>query len=119
LEPESSTSKQEFTGFDRVYTRRMTKKKIKQLQELKYDPDVEIDDTLVEKSPQVKQSKIGKGNKHVTYLSKPKTRLTNNLRLNLKVIFKPSLKKDNLIILDEDEIDEVPKKTEKGKKQLS
>jgi hypothetical protein len=38
--------------------------------------------------------------------------------LNSKAIFKPSLKKDNLIILDEEVTDEVPKKTGKGKKQL-
>ena len=33
-------------------------------------------------------------------------------------MFKPSLKKDNLIIINEDVTDEVLKKTAKGKKQL-
>jgi len=38
--------------------------------------------------------------------------------LNSKDIFKPLLKKDNVIILDEEVIDEVPKKPGKGKKQM-
>jgi len=32
-------------------------------------------------------------------------------------MFKPSLKKDNLIILDEDDKEKIPKKTRKEKKQ--
>jgi hypothetical protein len=110
MDPKSSTSKQEFTGFDRVYTRRMTKQKIKQFPEVKFDLD--------EKTPQVNQSKRGKGKQPVTYPSRPKTRPTNKLRQNSKVIFKPSLKEDNLIILDEKVTDLVPKKTRKGKKLL-
>jgi hypothetical protein len=39
--------------------------------------------------------------------------------MNSKVIFKPSLKKYNVIILYEEVTDEVPKKPGKGKKQLS
>jgi hypothetical protein len=58
MEPESSTSKQKITGFDRVYTRRRAKQNI-ELQEVK--SEAEINDTPVEESPQVKQSKRGKG----------------------------------------------------------
>jgi hypothetical protein len=88
------------------------------LQEVKSDPNVETDDTLVEKYPQVKQSKRHKGKKIVTYPNKPKTRPKNKLRLNSKPIFKLSLNKDNLIILDEEVTNEIPKKSGKGKKQL-
>jgi hypothetical protein len=86
------------------------------LQEVKFDPETKTDDAPVEKSPQVRQSKGDKG-KHVNYLSRPKTRPTNKLRLNSKALFKPSLKEDNLIILDEDNIEKIPKKTKKEKKQ--
>jgi hypothetical protein len=54
LELESSTSKHDLTSFDRVYTRRMAKQRIKQLQEVKSDPKTKTDDALVEKPPQVK-----------------------------------------------------------------
>jgi hypothetical protein len=95
--------------------RRMAKQKI-ELQEVK--SEAEINDTPVEESPQVKKSKRGKGKQPVTYPSRPKTRPKNKLRLNSKAMFKPSLKKDNLIIIDEDVTEEVLKKTAKGKKQL-
>jgi hemin uptake protein HemP len=116
LEPESSASKYKSIGFDRVYMRRMAKQKI-ELQELKFE--AKINDTPIEESLQVKQSKRGKGKQPVTYPSRPKTRPKNKLRLNSKGMFKPSLKKDNLIIIDEDVNDEVLKKTRKGKKQMS
>jgi hypothetical protein len=66
----------------------------------------------------VKQSKRGKGKHLVIYPSKPKTRPKKKLRLNSKAMFKPSLKKDNLINIDEDVTEEVLKKTAKEKKQL-
>jgi hypothetical protein len=118
LEPESSASKHELTSFDRVYTRRMAKQRIEQLQEVKSDPETEIDDAPVEKPPQVKQSKgnKGKGKQPVNYPNRPKTRATNKLRLNSKAMFKPSLKKDNLIILDDDITKEIHKKTIKEEK---
>jgi hypothetical protein len=49
-----------------------------------------------------RQSKKNKGKQLVSYPSRPKTRPTNKLRLNSKAMFKPSLKKENLIILDDD-----------------
>jgi len=45
------------------------------------------------------------------------TRPTNKLRLNSKALFKPSLKEDNLIILDEDNIEKISKKNKNEKKQ--
>jgi hypothetical protein len=39
--------------------------------------------------------------------------------MNSKAIFKPSLKKLSVIILDEEVTDEVPKNPGKGKKQMS
>jgi hypothetical protein len=74
------------------------------LQEVKFEPETKIDDAPVEKPPQVKHSKgnKGKGKQTVSYPSRPKTRATNKLILNSKALFKPSLKKDNLIILDDD-----------------
>jgi hypothetical protein len=95
----------------------MAKQRIEQLQEVKFDPEIETDDALVEKSPQVKQSEGNKGKQHVNYPNRPKTIPTNKLKLNSKAMFKPSLKKDNLIILDEDDKEKIPKKTRKEKKQ--
>jgi hypothetical protein len=66
----------------------------------------------------VKHSKRGKGKRLVTYPSMPKTIAKNKLRMNSKVMFKPSLKKYNLIIINEGVTEEVLKKTAKGKKQL-
>jgi hypothetical protein len=71
------------------------------------------------KNPTSKQSKRGKGKQPVTYSSRPNTRPTHMLRMNSKDIFKPSLKKDNVIILDEEVTYEVPKKPGKGKKPLA
>jgi hypothetical protein len=51
LEPESSAPKHELTSFDIVYTRRISKQRIQQLQGVKFDPEIEIDDALVEKPP--------------------------------------------------------------------
>jgi hypothetical protein len=67
----------------------------------------------------VKQSKgnKGKGKQPIKYPNRHKTRATNKLRLNSKALFKPSLKKDNLIILDDDITEEIHKKTRKGKKK--
>jgi hypothetical protein len=58
-----------------------------------------------------------KGKQVVDYKSRPKTRETNKLRLNSKALFKPSLKKDNLIVIDDDAVEETPKKIRRTKKQ--
>jgi hypothetical protein len=84
---------------------------------VKFDPETEIDDAPVEKPPQVKHSKGKKVKKPLNYLKRPRTITTNKLRLNSKAMFKPSLKKDNLIILDEDDKEKIPKKNIKEKKQ--
>jgi hypothetical protein len=86
---------------------------------VKFEPEIEIDDAPVEKPPQVKQSKGNKckGKQTISYPNRPKTRATNKLRLNSKALFKLSLKQDNLIILDDDIIEEIHKKTRKLKKK--
>jgi hypothetical protein len=65
----------------------------------------------------VKQSKGKKGKQPINYPNRPKTRATNKFRLNSKSLFKPSLKEDNLIILDEDDKEKIPKMTRKENKQ--
>jgi hypothetical protein len=49
----------------------------------------------------------------LNYLSRPKTRAINKLRLNSKSVFHPDIKKENLIILDDDTMEN----TEEGKEQ--
>jgi hypothetical protein len=60
---------------------------------------------------------MDKGKQAADYRSRPKTRETNKLRLNSKALFKPSLKKENLIIIDEDAVEKVPKKILRTRKQ--
>jgi hypothetical protein len=54
---------------------------------------------------------LEKGKRVADYKSRPKTRATNKLRLNSKALFKPSLKKDNLIVLDDDDDEKTTQKT--------
>jgi hypothetical protein len=116
-EPGSPVSRHESKGFDRVYTRRMEKQRAEQQQEVKSEPETEACDKPIEKTTEKKQSKLDKGKQVVDYRSRPKTRSTNKLRLNSKALFKPSLKKDNLIIIDEDAVEKVPKKILRARKQ--
>jgi hypothetical protein len=83
---------------------------------VKIEPKTEIHDVPVNNSPQVRKSR-SKEKEHVNYLIKPKTRAKNKLILNSKALFKPSLKKDNMIILDDDITEKIHKKTKKGKKK--
>jgi hypothetical protein len=53
-----------------------------------------------------RQSKSNKGKQLVNYPSRPKTRPKNKLRLNSKVMFKPSLKKEKLIFIDDETSEE-------------
>jgi hypothetical protein len=52
----------------------------------------------------------------VDYQSRPKTRETGKLRINSKALFKPSLKKENLIILDDGIEEKTPQKIRRTKK---
>jgi hypothetical protein len=52
----------------------------------------------------------------VDYQSRPKDRETSKLRLNSKALFNPSLKKDNMIILDDDIEEKTPPKIRRTKK---
>ena len=54
-----------------------------------------------------------KGERVPDYKSGPKTRATNKLRLNSKSLFKPSLKKENFIVLDDDDDEKITHKTKK------
>jgi hypothetical protein len=69
---------------------------------VKLELETKIHDVPINDFPQVRRSKRSKGKQPVNYLSRPKTRATNKMRLNSKDLFKPYLKKDNLIILDDD-----------------
>jgi hypothetical protein len=93
------------------------KKRVEQEHEVKLEPKTEACDKPIEKTIEKKQSKMDKGKKVAYYHNRPKTRETNKLRLNSKYFFKPSLKKDNLIILDEDAMETVPKKIKRERKQ--
>jgi hypothetical protein len=59
-----------------------------------------------------RQSKKEKGKQPASFPYIPKTRPTNKIRLKSKALFKPSLKEDNLIILEDDSPEQNP---EKGK----
>jgi hypothetical protein len=61
----------------------------------------------------VRQSRRNKGKQPVDCPSRPKTRPTNKLRLNSKSLFKPSLKKEKLIVIDDETPEEIPKITKK------
>jgi hypothetical protein len=101
-------------GCDRVYTRRMTRKIAYELQKVKIELETETHDISVEKPPMKIQRKRNKGKKHVSYPSRPKTRPKNKLRINSKAPFKPSLKKEKLIIIDDDDIlEKIPDITKK------
>jgi hypothetical protein len=52
-----------------------------------------------------KLSKKGKSKPIVNYPSRSKTRETNKLRLNSKALFHPSIKKENVIIIDDDTVE--------------
>jgi hypothetical protein len=56
----------------------------------------------------------GTSKKIPDYKSRPKTRETNKLRLNSKALFNPSLKKNNLIILDDDTMEETKEAKEQS-----
>jgi hypothetical protein len=43
-----------------------------------------------------------KGKSMVNYPTRSKTRATNKFRLNLKSLFNPSLKEENVIVIDDD-----------------
>jgi hypothetical protein len=60
---------------------------------------------------------LDKGKQVVGYCSKPKTRATNKLRLNSKDLFKPSLKRDNSIIIYEDAVEKVKENIMRSRKQ--
>jgi hypothetical protein len=98
-EPESSVSKQGFKSCDRFYTRRMTRQRTQELQKEKYEPGTEAYDISVEELPMERQKK---GKQPASFPYRPKTRPTNKLILKSKDLFKPSLKEDNLIILEDD-----------------
>jgi hypothetical protein len=76
-------------GYNRVCTRRIAKKKTKQLQEVKIEPETNIHDVPINNSPQVRHRKRRNDKQPINYLSRPKTRATNKLRLNSKDLFKP------------------------------
>jgi hypothetical protein len=58
---ESSASKQVFVGIDRVYTKRRTRQMTQILHRIKTEPELEIHDIPVKKSPKVRQIKRNKG----------------------------------------------------------
>jgi hypothetical protein len=49
-----------------------------------------------------KLSKTGKNKPMVNYPSRSKTMATNKLRLNSKAPLNPSIKKENMIVIDDD-----------------
>jgi hypothetical protein len=65
-------------------------------------------DTQIKDSPVAKQRKKRKGSQVPEMPSKPnrKTRLTNQLRLNSKALFDPSLKEKNPIVIEDQDTDE-------------
>jgi hypothetical protein len=58
---ESSVSKHDFMGYNRVCTRRIARKNTEQLQEVKIEPETKIHDVPINNSPQVRQSRRSKG----------------------------------------------------------
>jgi hypothetical protein len=67
-------------------------------------------DTQIEEPPEEKQGRKKKGKQVPEMPSKPnrKTRLTNQLRLNSKALFDPSLKEKKPIVIEDQDTDEDP-----------
>jgi hypothetical protein len=65
-------------------------------------------ETLMKESPEAKQSRKRKGNQDPEMPSKPnrKTRITNQLRLNSKALFNPSLKDHQPIVIEDEDTEE-------------
>jgi hypothetical protein len=62
-------------------------------------------------------SKTGKNKPVVNYPSRSKTRATNKLRLNSKALFNPSIKKENVIVIDDDTVESTEE--EKGQSPVT
>jgi hypothetical protein len=62
-------------------------------------------ETLLKESPKAKKRKKRKGNQSIGMPNKPnrKTKITNQLRLNSKALFKPSLKDPQPIVIEDDD----------------
>jgi hypothetical protein len=76
-------------------------------------PDIVVEeilpvDTLIKEYPEAKQSKKRKTSQDPGMPKKPniKTRLTNQLRLNSKALFDPSLKDKNPIVIEDEDTEE-------------
>ena len=80
----------------------MTIQRTQELQRVKLEPKTKTYNVPVEQPPMKRQCKKNEGKQLVSYPSRPKTRPTNKFRLKSKSLFKPSLKEDNLIILEDD-----------------
>lgn len=75
----------------------LTKQKLKQ--------SIQKQDELVGEGKSKKLSKKRKSKHVVNYPSRSKTRATNKLRLNSKALFNPSIKKGNVIVIDDDTVE--------------
>jgi hypothetical protein len=94
-------------GCDRFYTRTMTRKIEQEFQSVKIERETKNHDITIEKLPIKIHIKRNEGKQPVSYPRRPKTRPKNKPRINSKDLFNPSLNKENLIIIDDDDI---PKK---------
>jgi hypothetical protein len=67
-------------------------------------------DTQIGEPPEEKQGRKKKGKQVPGMPSKPnrKTRLTNQLRLNSKSLFNPSLKEHKLIVIEDQDTEKIP-----------
>jgi hypothetical protein len=65
----------------------------------------------------MKLRKTRKDKPVVNYPRRSKTRTTNNLRLNSKALFNPSIKKDNIIVIDDDTVENT--EDEKGQSPVT
>jgi hypothetical protein len=92
-----------------IHIRGSKKKKLKQSMQKQEEP--------VADDKGKKLSKTRKNKPVVNYPSRSKTRATNKLRLNSKALFNPSIKKENVIVIDDDTVESTEE--EKGQSPVN
>jgi hypothetical protein len=92
-----------------IHVRGSTKQKIKQ--------SIQKQDEPVVYGKGKKLNKTKKNKLVVNYPSRFETRETHKLRLNSKALFNPSIKKENVIVIDDDIVESI--EDEKGKSPMT
>ena len=98
-EIESPVQKDELEDCKGLHVRVSNKQKLKQSIQKQDEPVVDS------KSKKLRKKK--KSKPIVNYPSRSKTRKTNKMILNSRAIFNPSIKKENVIVIDDDIVESI------------